>query len=663
LKSKSTLCLAAALAIAWSASTRAAESDSAQQMEDDRSLIVSAEHVVALPEPINDPLEPMNRGLWEVNKGLMIGVVQPSSKVYRAVVCPVLRTGIRNAGRNILYPKRVVNNLLQTRWTGARDESYRFLCNTFLGVGGLFDPATTAYEIPESEADFGQTMGSWGWRPKVYLMLPIMGPSNERDALGAVVDGLLNPLSYFEPYSYITTGVTYNNLTETVDTYVRSVKSDYDPYAVLRYAWTLKRESRLASLELEGEQDPASLETLQSVLFVSNNQDFAEKRKTWEVVAPGTGKKVPYTAWMQKTNAPLVMIAPGLGSHRLSSGSIALAELLYQNGFSVAVVSSAYNFEFMELASTAAMPGYTPVDAADLEQVLAVVKKDLQKRRPGLIGKTALMGYSMGGFHALYLAGNKASHASDGNNFDRYVAIDAPIRLSYAISKLDDFFRAALDWPAEERTAKIEQTFVKVAALSKSFKEITPDTVIPLNANESKFLIGIAFRLHLRDIIYQSQLRTNMHLLRQPLSKWTREPVYHEILQYSFANYLEKFVKPYYQTRGVNLNDAATFRQAVNLTAYTPALKQNSDIRILENANDILLADRDLDWLRKTFSDQQLTVFPHGGHLGNLSNPAVQQAIIATLDGLKAQPVKKQESHAEDHAAIQNSRFYKPQSF
>ncbi|MGV3773645.1 MAG: MlaA family lipoprotein [Verrucomicrobiales bacterium] len=623
-----------ALAIAFAASLHAQDSVEAL-MEDDRDLIESAEHVVVMPEPINDPLEPMNRVLWEVNKGLMIGVVQPTSKVYRAVVCPPLRTGIRNAGKNIAYPKRVVNNLLQTRWSGARDESYRFLCNTFLGVGGLFDPATTAYSIPQSEADFGQTLGKWGWNPRVYLMLPIMGPSNERDAVGAIVDNALHPLTYLSPYNYISTGITYNNLTDTVDDYVRATRSDYDPYAVLRYAWTLKRESRGVELRLEGEQDQAALETLQSVFFSFKEQEFAEDRKTKEVLIASTGKELPYSVWMQKTNAPLVFIVPGLASHRLSNGTIALAELLYNNGYSVAAVSSVFNFEFMQRASTAAMPGYTPVDALDMKNALAAVEKDIEKRYTGLVGKKALMGYSMGGFHALYLAGNP--ELSEGVElFDRYVAIDAPVRLSYAISQLDDYFRAAIDWPIEERTARIEQTFLKVAELSNSFDKLTPDSVIPFNTQESRFLIGLAFRLQLRDVIYISQQKTNQGVLNHKLSKWEREPVYHEILQYSYANYLERFLKPYYAGHGINLDDPEVFRRAVNLTSFTSELKRNKNIRVIENANDILLSPKDVEWLKSSFSDESLTLFPSGGHLGNLAHPAVQQSILGTLEGLKA---------------------------
>src|SRR5580765_1448319 len=74
------------------------------------------------PNPTPDPLEPLNRFIWTVNKGLIIGIVQPTSRVYRFIVRKPLRIGINNFTRNITYPGRLLNNLLQARWIGARDE-------------------------------------------------------------------------------------------------------------------------------------------------------------------------------------------------------------------------------------------------------------------------------------------------------------------------------------------------------------------------------------------------------------------------------------------------------------------------------------------------------------------------------------------------------------
>ena len=133
---------------------------------------------VVLPPSVPDPLEPMNRVLWAFNRGLLRGVIQPSGRVYRFVVVKPVRTGISNFGRNLIYPGRLINNLLQGKWRGARDESYRFACNSTVGMAGFLDVATK-WKIPKSDADFGQTFGQWGWQPQCFLMLPILGRAFE----------------------------------------------------------------------------------------------------------------------------------------------------------------------------------------------------------------------------------------------------------------------------------------------------------------------------------------------------------------------------------------------------------------------------------------------------------------------------------------------------
>jgi phospholipid-binding lipoprotein MlaA len=159
------------------------------------SLHEPGAEVVVLPESVPDPIEPVNRLVYAFNQGILTGAVKPTAKVYRVIVSKPVRTGIENFGKNITFPGRLINNLLQGKWAGARDETYRFGCNTTIGVAGFIDVASK-WNIPKSDADFGQTFGQWGWKPGCYLMLPIFGPSNERDTFGLAVDTAANPLTY-----------------------------------------------------------------------------------------------------------------------------------------------------------------------------------------------------------------------------------------------------------------------------------------------------------------------------------------------------------------------------------------------------------------------------------------------------------------------------------
>src|SRR5690606_16606089 len=106
---------------------------------------------------------------------------------------------------------------------------------------------------------------------------------------------------------------------------------------------------------------------------------------------------------------------------------------------------------------------------------------NIENRYPGRVTSRALLGYSMGGFHTLYLAGNQNPAHEELLKFDRYVGVDVPVRLDHAIKSLDDHFNAALRWPEDERTERIELTFHKVAALARRLDTITPDSPIPLD--------------------------------------------------------------------------------------------------------------------------------------------------------------------------------------
>jgi len=485
-------------------------------------------------------------------------------------------------------------------------------------------------------------------------MLPFAGPSNERDTLGLAVDTAANPLlylspysfhlnrslTYFPPYSYFSMFAAYNQASDSVNEYVRFSRAEADPYSVIQYAWTFERKTRVANFQVKGKIDESTLETLESVFFTFKDPTFPDRARTRSVVIPATARKLKFTFWLQPGQANVVYIVPGLGGHRLAQPSLALAELVCKNGFSAVLLSSPFNSEFMESASTASLPAYLPVDGHDLHVALTEIDHQLNVLYPDRLGNKALMGYSLGAFDSLYIASTEQTNNSSLIKFDRYVAINTPLRLAYGISKLDEFYQAPMEWPLAERTDNIENTLLKVATLSQN--KLTPQTTLPFNAIESKFLIGMTFRFTLRDLIYNSQRRHNQGVLQHPFRSPRREPLYQEILQYSYRDYFEKFAVPYYQQHGLGTNAALTMQKAGDLRTYDAGLRANPNIRIIVNQNDFLLEDEDLAWLHANFTPEQLTIFALGGHLGNLSNDSVQKSILAALTPMRPpQPKSK----------------------
>ncbi|MES2660716.1 MAG: alpha/beta fold hydrolase [Verrucomicrobiota bacterium] len=582
-----------------------------------------------LPEFIADPLEPANRGLWGVNHGILVGVMQPTGRVYRAIVPSPARRSINNFAHNIIYPTRLVNNALQGRWSGAGDESLRFLCNTTAGVGGLFDIATK-WNIPKSNADFGQTFVRWGWKPSTYLMLPVLGPSDETHALGLAADKASEPWNYATPYSYVSSGTSYNRLTDQTEGAVQFIKTEADPYAGAKSIWTYASKETQPDWDAPGPKDPGTLQTLAVALIKPKDPDFLQNSRVMSVRMSSTGRKMKFNYWLQKSNAPLVYISPGQGLHRESNTTLALAEMIYQSGCSVVTTTGVFHPEFMENASTTNLPAYPPTDCNDLRTEFTDFDRALEKKHPGLFGKRALVGFSMGGFQALYLAAHDKQATPDMIRFDRYVAIDTPVDLRVGYKAIDACYDATEAWPAAERQARINNAVHKVASLMTLPTD--PTSTPPFNATESKFLIGLSFKLTLRDTIYSSQIRNDMGILQAPLSKWRRDASYQEILQYSFDDYFVRFVLPYYKEKGVGPGD---FTREVDLRTYQNRLGSDPRIRVLVNKDDFIHHPRDISWLKSTFPSSRLTVFPNGGHLGNLTTAPVQEKILKALDGLK----------------------------
>ena len=574
---------------------------------------------------MTDPLEPVNRGVWVVNRGLLEGVVQPSGRVWRTVVPEPARDSIRHFARNISYPGRLVNHMLQGRWEGAGDESARFLTNTTVGVGGLFDVASR-WDMPKSDAHFAQTFMHWGWRPGTYLMLPLFGPSDECHALGLASDRLAEPSTYIDALQYFPAVASFNNLSATTDEFVRFIESSGDAYADTRLFWTHAATPGKPDMSLRGPVDIPALETLAMAKISFQDPDFPNKGRRLRVRVETTGRTIPFNCWMQEHPAPLVYINPGLGGHRKALLQLSIAEHLHQNGFSVVTTTSSFHPEFMNLAAGTVLPGHPPTDRAELMAMFTAIDQMLEREHPGMLGERSLVGYSMGGFHALHLAATENQRPADSLRFSRYVAINPPVNLHYGVKKLDSYAAASDAWPESQRDARIDNTFLKVVRLANN--PPAPGEIIPLDATESKLLIGLSFRMVLRDVIFTSQSRHNLGVLENPVSKWRREAVYQEILGFSYEDYFLKMLVPYYAERGVGISD---FKREANLSNFARALSSNNRARVITNANDFIHTSDDLRWLNGTFGSGRLHVFPNGGHLGNLAEPGFQDALLRAL--------------------------------
>ena len=145
-----------------------------------------------------DPWEPMNRRVHAFNTAIDHGIMHPLAVAYTKITPAPLRKGISNVFDNLAAPLAFGNLLLQGRPRASVETLGRFLVNTVIGIGGIFDPATKALKMHRHSADFGRTLARWGWHESRYLELPLLGPRTVRDAVGAAGDITMAPLTYVE---------------------------------------------------------------------------------------------------------------------------------------------------------------------------------------------------------------------------------------------------------------------------------------------------------------------------------------------------------------------------------------------------------------------------------------------------------------------------------
>ena len=148
------------------------------------------------PDP-RDPLEPFNRKVYAFNDTVDKAVLKPVAKGYVAVVPEMARRGVTNFFNNLGMIVTTLNDALQLKGTKVPVDIARFLTNTIFGLGGLIDVATEL-KIEYRKEDFGQTLGYWGVGSGPYLVLPLFGPSDLRDAPGLAVDFVTSPLYYWD---------------------------------------------------------------------------------------------------------------------------------------------------------------------------------------------------------------------------------------------------------------------------------------------------------------------------------------------------------------------------------------------------------------------------------------------------------------------------------
>ena len=213
-------------------------------------------------EANNDPFEPMNRKIFAFDMFADKWIMKPLAQTYVAVMPEIGRDAIRHFLNNLHEPVIAANDVLQTEFTRAGWTSERFVINSTVGVGGIFDWASR-WGIDQQSGDFGQTLYHYGVGEMFYLVLPVLGPSNPRDVVGMVADSYADPFSYLA-YDYGAEVADYARWgAEGLDERAQNIqnldeieRTSIDLYAAIR---SLFRQHRASELR-HGEPAPTPID-------------------------------------------------------------------------------------------------------------------------------------------------------------------------------------------------------------------------------------------------------------------------------------------------------------------------------------------------------------------------------------------------------------------
>lgn len=349
-------------------------------------------------------------------------------------------------------------------------------------------------------------------------------------------------------------------------------------------------------------------------------------------------KKLRYRLARQDHAAPLIFLIAGTGAPFSSSINEYLKKLYYQAGFHVVQLSSPTSYDFMSAASRFATPGVSSEDAEDMYRVMQAVRAQ-HPRLP--VTEFHLSGYSLGALDAAFVS--KLDETRRSFNFKRVLLLNPPVNLYTSISNLDKLVQTEVKGVSSNTTfyelmlSKLTQYFRQKGyidlneALLYDFQQSRQH----LSNEQMAMIIGTSFRFSAADIAFTSDLINRRGLIippKYPISEGSSlTPFFKRALQCDFDCYLSEQVIPMWRARSdggslLQLNDQ------VSLYALKDYLQNSPKIAVMHNADDVILGPGDIGFLRQVFGDR-LTLYPHGGHCGNLNYRVNSDAMLEFFRG------------------------------
>ncbi|MEO4047707.1 serine/threonine protein kinase [Pseudomonas sp. CAU 1711] len=348
--------------------------------------------------------------------------------------------------------------------------------------------------------------------------------------------------------------------------------------------------------------------------------------------------KLRYRLARQDGRAPLIFIIAGTGAHYSSGKTEELKRLFYGAGYHVVQLSSPTSYDFMSAASRTATPGVSRDDAEDLYRVMMAVRA----QHPGLeVSDYHLTGYSLGGLHAAFVS--ELDERLRSFNFKRVLLLNPPVNLYTSVSNLDRLVQTRVAG-IDDHTTYFELVLAKLTRYFEEQGRIDMNEAMlydfqrseqKLSDEQLAMLIGSSFRFSVADMAFTADLINRRGLITPPsypIGEGTSlTPFFKRALQCDFDCYIVEQLVPYWRGK----HDGGSLPQLidqVSLYALADYLKGSSKVAVMHNADDLILGPGDIGFLRRTFGER-LTLYPRGGHCGNLNYRVNSDAMLEFFRG------------------------------